>query len=141
MASRGFLIRFIDIGLIVLFGFVMLSDIDVLSQVEMSTGDESQQEEPPVERTVVTVAIASDGVFSLVDAESGTVISSAVSAVDTLEAMLRQIRDLSAARGRETVVLIQPDDNSIVQRTVDVMDLADRIGVGKSLQTARPEPR
>ncbi len=141
MASKGFLIRFIDIGLIVLFGFVMLSDIEVLSQVEMSTGDDSQEEESSIERTMITVAIGADGAFSLIDFESGSVFASTVAGLDGLEAMLRQIRDLSAASGRETVVLIQPDDNSIVQRTVDVMDVADRLGVGKSLQTAPPELR
>ena len=36
MATRGFLIRFIDIGLIVLFGFLMISDIDTMSRVDLA---------------------------------------------------------------------------------------------------------
>ena len=40
-----------------------------------------------------------------------------------------------AADDRELVVLISPHEASIVQRTVDVMDVCDRLQVGKSLQT------
>ena len=69
MTSRGFLIRFIDIGLIVLFGFVMISDIENSSQVELSAAADVQtEEEPEVERAFVTVAIAPNGVFSILDA-------------------------------------------------------------------------
>ena len=39
MASRGFLIRFIDIGLIVLFGFLMISEIDASSRVDLAGAD------------------------------------------------------------------------------------------------------
>lgn len=138
MASRGFLIRFIDIGLIVLFGFVMLSDIDVLSQVEMSTADDAPQEDVVLERAVVSVTIGADGVFTVSDVETGSVLAPAIGSVDSLENVLRQVRDAAGA-GIETIVLIQPDDNSIVQHTVDVMDICDRLGIAKSLQTATPE--
>ena len=37
MASRGFLIRFIDIGLIVLFGFLMISEIENATRVELAS--------------------------------------------------------------------------------------------------------
>ena len=47
MATRGFLIRFIDIGLIVLFGFLMISDIDMLSRVDLASEALSMEVEVP----------------------------------------------------------------------------------------------
>jgi len=38
------------------------------------------------------------------------------------------------AAGAETVVVIQPDPDSAVQFTVDVMDVADRLSLTKSLR-------
>jgi biopolymer transport protein ExbD len=136
MTSRGFLIRFIDIGLIVLFGFVMISDIESLSQVELSRAAEAQEvDEDETERAFVTVAIAPDGSFAVADPATGDVMAAGVDRVDVLTELLRRIKLDQEAADRELVVLISPHEASIVQRTVDVMDVCDRLDVGKSLQT------
>ncbi|MDX1494600.1 MAG: hypothetical protein R3253_11100, partial [Longimicrobiales bacterium] len=78
MATRGFLIRFIDIGLIVLFGFLMISDIEASSRVELAgSGDAAEEEVEPEEApALVVVEIAGDGAFLVgmpaeVDASGG----------------------------------------------------------------------
>jgi hypothetical protein len=68
MASRGFLIRFIDIGLIVLFGFLMISDIDAASHVELADtlGDAPETEtEDEEERGVILVDIGPTGTYTI----------------------------------------------------------------------------
>jgi biopolymer transport protein ExbD len=136
MTSRGFLIRFIDIGLIVLFGFVMISGIESLSQVELSqVAPVEQVPVEEVERTFVTVAIASDGTFTVADPASGGVMAAGFERADLLGELLRRLKDEQHDAGRELVVLISPHPGSIVQRTVDVMDVCDRLAVDKSLQT------
>jgi len=135
MASRGFLIRFIDIGLIVLFGFLMISDIDSSSRVEL--GDtRSEQEESPEEvreQAFVLVEIAADGMYLVSDPRvEGDEVTAEDSAALAQELLRRRgaHRDLDV----ETVVLIQPDPSSLVQSTVDAMDVCDRLSLTKSLR-------
>ncbi len=136
MASRGFLIRFIDIGLIVLFGFLMISDIEASSRVDLADSrPDAQEEEAPQEeraRAFVLVEIGGDGLFRVSDpaAEAAPV---PVRGSGALEVEVTRRMDAHATADFETVVLIQPEPASIVQLTVDAMDVADRLGVAKSL--------
>lgn len=137
MASRGFLIRFIDIGLIVLFGFLMISDIESFSRVELAVADgeidvELLDEE---ERAFLVVKISAQGFFSVSDPRLGDEPASYVAeTVEALTDVLRAMRGVHRADGLETVVLIQPHVASLVQFTVDVMDVCDRLSLKKSLQ-------
>ncbi len=131
MATRGFLIRFIDIGLIVLFGFLMISDIEAVSRVELAGESEPDEEiaQPDEEPVTVTVRVRADGTFLIVERQE-------VRAADA-ERLVEVLRALSAAHGEEgrrTLVIIEPHPASAVQRTVDVMDVADRLGLDKSLR-------
>jgi len=136
VATRGFLIRFIDIGLIVLFGFLMISDIEASSSVELAGSRDPLEELQPEdddERAFVVVAIGADGSFLV--GESQTPIEERVRIVE-VEVLSRVLRSLDAELGvedREVVVLIEPHPMSLVQRTVDVMDVCDRLGLPKSL--------
>lgn len=166
MASRGFLIRFIDIGLIVLFGFLMISDIEATSRVELAGGGE-EIEQPEAERAedraYLIVEIGPEGAFRVTDmgvagltgaepedeggagepedesggepseaAEDPTVV--VVTDVEALTDVLSAGRADHRAAGLQTVVLIQPHPSSIVQHTVDVMDVCDRLSLPKSLR-------
>jgi len=138
MASRGFLIRFIDIGLIVLFGFLMISDIEASSRVELADArpDAQEEEVTPEEeqqRALVLVEIGGDGIFRVSDPASEAA-PIPVAGSRALELELRRRMDENAAVELETVVLIQPEPASIVQLTVDAMDVADRLGAGKALR-------
>jgi biopolymer transport protein ExbD len=107
MTSRGFLIRFIDIGLIVLFGFILISDIENLSQVELSRAAETQEvDDDRVERAFVTVAIAPDGSFAVADPASGDVLAAGVNRIDVLTELLRRVKVENQSMERDLVVLI-----------------------------------
>ena len=165
MATRGFLIRFIDIGLIVLFGFLMISDIEASSRVDLGGATEESEEpsETPEDQRFVLVEIAADGSFfvgewipnpgtptdSVTGSPTDTVSRSFPEGeaeqasppprvrVQTVEALEDAVAILVAAHrsaGREIVVLIEPHPASAVQRTVDAMDVSDRLGVTKSLR-------
>ena len=133
MTGRGFLIRFIDIGLIILFGFLMISDIENLSQVELASAVGDVEEATGTERLFLSIEISAEGFFSMVDPVAGTILADSVLRVSDLEARLRGAARKHGGAGRELVVLIHPDEHSVLQRTVDVMDVCDRIGVRKSL--------
>lgn len=165
MATRGFLIRFIDIGLIVLFGFLMISDIEASSRVDLGGATEEEEEatETPEDQGFVLVEIAADGSFivsestrneeiptdsvtgsppdtassSSADEEAEQATLSApvrVGTVEALEDAVAILVDAHRSAGRETVVLIEPHPASAVQRTVDAMDVSDRLGLTKSLR-------
>jgi biopolymer transport protein ExbD len=136
MASRGFLIRFIDIGLIVLFGFLMISDIEMSSRVELTVteGEADVSRDDQEERAFLVVEIAADGSFSVTDSRSGDATANRVGTVEALADALRTMSGVHRAEGLQTVVLIQPHPSSLVQRTVEVMDVSDRLSLAKSLQ-------
>ena len=143
MATRGFLIRFIDIGLIVLFGFLMISDIDASSRVELSgsTPEVVEEERSDEDRAAVLVRIGPTGTYSVADLSGGadaemesvpgTVRGEALAA---LALRLTGAREAHEGRGLATLVLIEPHPASVVQRTIDVMDLCDRLSLPKSLR-------
>jgi biopolymer transport protein ExbD len=137
MASRGFLIRFIDIGLIVLFGFLMISDIEAASRVELADSRPDAQEEATPEeetpRAFVLVEIGGDGIFRVSDPASDEAPTPVVGSRALQVELARRVGENEVA-DLETVVLIQPQPASIVQLTVDAMDVADRLGAAKSLR-------
>ena len=136
MASRGFLIRFIDIGLIVLFGFLMISDIDVSSRVELADAREAAEEpadDEPTQRGFVLVEVGSDGAYRVSDPRLADDVVRADDP-DALAAELRRRDALNAEAELETIVLLQPHPASLVQETVDAMDVCDRLGLPKSLR-------
>ena len=137
MVSRGFLIRFIDIGLIVMFGFIQISDIESVAQVELQAASTAENGARPVGRptSVVVVTVSPEGRFAVSDAGTGAMLADALPTTALLTAALRIARDDRAAAGREMVVLIRPHEASVVQRTVDVMDACDRLALRKSLET------
>ena len=138
MATRGFLIRFIDIGLIVLFGFLMISDIDTLSRVDLAGARQDVAEPADVSeedpRSFVAVDILPDGRFALSDPRDVDAPPAGAATIEALTDELAARRRIHAGSGTETVVLIRPDPASPVQYTVDVMDVCDRLGIVKSLQ-------
>lgn len=136
MASRGFLIRFIDIGLIVLFGFLMISDIDVSSRVELADAREAEEEpadDEPTQRGFVLVEVGADGAYRVSDPRLADDVVR-VDDPDALAAELRRRAALNVEAELETIVLLQPHPASLVQETVDAMDVCDRLGLPKSLR-------
>ncbi len=137
MASRGFLIRFIDIGLIVLFGFLMISDIEASSRVELAGERPESEEEVDVEqdsKAFVLVEIAASGAYRVSDPMAAEEDAVWAPDADALTEELRRRRGLNRERDTETVVLLEPDPASLVQHTVDAMDVCDRLSVAKSLR-------
>ena len=122
MVSRGYLIRFIDIGLIVMFGFIQISDIESLAQVELEAarGDRPLSDAVGARsRVVVVVAVAPDGRFSVSDAATGVLLARDLPTEVLLTSTLRAARDERAAEGREIVVLIRSSGRVVGQIDID----------------------
>ena len=147
MATRGFLIRFIDIGLIVLFGFLMISDIEMSSRVDLAGVSQAEQEpaqDDEEDRAFLVVEVTADGTFRVTDSNAEEAEVRLAASRDDLAAVLRAGRASHRDSSLDTVVLIQPDPASLVQFTVDVMDVCDQLRLPKSLrmdiEVAAPTP-
>lgn len=132
MKNTGFLLRFIDIGLIILFAFVWVSDITTFSHIDMS-GNERESETQKDEKIVLLkVQVNRGGDFVVANQESGAVQCDQVGRV-ALENCLDQANRELQERGRRPVVLISPSEESAVQHTVDVLDICQRLGIPKNI--------
>jgi len=64
MKRGGFLIRFVDVVLILLFGFIIISDIDEDSDIILPESSETPPSPPDFEE-VVFVGVTNEGVYLL----------------------------------------------------------------------------
>lgn len=132
MNDAGFLIRFIDIGLIILFGFIWVSDITTFTHIDMS-GDEQEQQTQKNERlAILEVQVNRGGLFVVTDQESGAIECENVRRDELQSCLSRADREL-AQRNKRAVVLINPSEASAVQHTVDVLDVCQRLGIPKNI--------
>jgi len=132
MNDAGFLIRFIDIGLIILFGFIWVSDITTFTHIDMS-GDEQEQQTQKNERlAILEVQVKRGGLFAVTNQESGAIECENVRR-DELQSCLSRADQELAQRNKRAVVLINPSEASAVQHTVDVLDVCQRLGIPKNI--------
>ena len=85
--------------------------------------------------TFVTVQISADNLFTVVARESGRVPCQNVGPEALEECLVEVDRNLKR-EGRRAVILVQPSEASIVQRTVDVLDICDRHGILKNINVS-----
>lgn len=127
------IVRLIDIVLIVLFGFITISDINIKATLPLPAKINKIPEKKKLPPEVIEVEIdPSDhfriGLFRMKNRrESCRTISA-------LEASVKQIREQIKRRdSKDIVILVSPHENSTVQTTVDVLDLCDRNGIPKNI--------
>ncbi len=133
MKNSSFLIRFIDIGLIILFGFVIISDITVRSHIELPSSDPDEQEAPEEsEMSLIVINIDPDNVYRLSDYHTSTFWGE-YQDVQILEMVLRDLNQHLIDEGESPVALIEPHEDITMQRLIDVMDLCDRLGILKNI--------
>lgn len=132
MHNSGFLVRFIDIGLIILFGFIWVSDISTFSHIDMSGDEQEQQSEQTEKITILRVQVAQRGIYSVKNQQTDAVECSEVNQT-VLERCLDRASGEVTERGRRAVVLIDPSRESAVQHTVNVLDICQRLGIPKNI--------
>lgn len=131
MKNSSFLIRFIDIGLILLFGFIIISDITVRSQIELPGSDPG---EPPENRQplVITIEVESATNFRVSEVESEILIG-VFDSIDDLEDGLYQYRNNVRSRGISPLALLELSTEAQMQTFINVLDLCDKLGIPKNV--------
>ncbi|MDZ7765860.1 MAG: biopolymer transporter ExbD [Melioribacteraceae bacterium] len=131
MRNSTFLIRFIDVGLIILFGFIVISEITVRSQIELP-GSEPNESEEKRDLTLFVINIDPDNRYRLTDFEEETLYGS-FTGINNLESYLRNLRNEIINNGKSPVALIELDETVTMQRLINVLDLCDQIGIPKNV--------
>ena len=124
MKDRGFIVRFVDVVLILLFGFIAISN---LQNSEVALPQSSETEPRPVDvEEVEFIGILADGTFLI---EDETVL---IESVDVLRTHLAQ---RAAGLGDATLkVRIRSSWDAPVHYTLDVAALCDELGLQKSVE-------
>jgi hypothetical protein len=116
--------------MIILFGFIAISDIKVRAQIKLPS-DEVEQEEKINEQepALLFVKIDLDSQVKLMDYST----IDEVLMVDQLENRLLELRSVFRSAGQDIVVLVEPHEDSIIQHTIDVLDICERHNIAKNI--------
>jgi biopolymer transport protein ExbD len=130
------IVRLIDVVLNILFGFIIISDIDIKGALSLPAKKTKhvvvQMEKKP--KTPVFVEIQKGPVFNVALQMSAP---TQVKGVDALEKHLQQMQAAYRQKlGQEIAIIIKPDENSDIQSTVDVLDMCDRNRFPKNIARA-----
>jgi biopolymer transport protein ExbD len=133
MGKGGMIIRLIDIALTVLFGFIAVSDVEQKTQVKLPrdvTGVPQQTKLNTVSILVLdgpryTVMVGPREIMSDTDLER-------------VEKVLIEINKQFQERNEGVIFLIQPDPNSPIQLTVNVLDVCERNHFVKNINYVEP---
>ncbi len=136
MRRRGYLLRFIDLGLIILFGFLMISDITVISQVTLpGKSDEPADPNQDDDQVHLGVSIGADGKYEVINLTDRTQLHGGISSSEELQFVLQTLDNQHTAREQVLNILIEPTPSSPMQKLVDVLDVCERLGIQKNINT------
>lgn len=129
MTKGGIIIRLIDVAMIILFGFIVISDIKVRAQIKLPS-DEQPSEAREIERKLIFVEISSQEALRVKEGDNVTEVTD----IEALEKRLVQLHHQYESEGIEMVVIIDPDQDSIIQMTVEVLDICERNQIAKNIK-------
>ncbi|MEX0686880.1 MAG: biopolymer transporter ExbD [Balneolales bacterium] len=130
MKKSSFLIRFIDIGLILLFGFVIISDITVRSQIVLPGSENSISEE--TQNHLLFLEIMEGNRYQITETKTQLVYQEALG-LQELEELLTAIQHEKENQDGLVTVVIHPTDEATMQQLVDVLDICDRVGLPNNI--------
>lgn len=124
MGQAGYILRFVDVVLILLFGFISIASIEP-SVIEPPESSETPTM-PPDQETIIYIGIQQDGTF-LVEDES-QVISSVPALRGFLEGKILQHGQ------RPLKVRLRSSRTAPIRYLMDAAALCDELGVRKSIE-------
>ncbi|NQT26908.1 biopolymer transporter ExbD [candidate division KSB1 bacterium] len=127
------IVRLIDIVLIVLFGFMSISVIDINATLPLPAKINKIPEKKKLPPEVIEIEIDQSnhfkiGLFKIKNKRES------YNTISNLELSVKKIREQIKRRdSKDIVILVSPHENSTVQTTVDVLDLCDRNDIPKNI--------
>lgn len=133
MGNPSMIIRYIDIALTVLFGFIAISDVEQKTQVKLPSNVSAVS--TPTQINTVSLIVLPGPMYTLL--EDATEITSSAE-LEAVEQVLLNVRQKYLDQNQDIIVLIQPDPNSPVQLTVNVLDVCERNQIQRNINYVEP---
>jgi len=133
MGKAGMIIRYIDIALTMLFGFIAISDIERKTQVKLPR--EITAASTPSKLNTISVLVLEGPRYTVME---GAREIASDSDLHRIEEVLRAVRQSYLNRREDVIFLIQPDPNSPIQLTVNVLDVCERNHFVKNINYVEP---
>lgn len=124
MQKSGFVVRFVDVVLILLFGFISISSVRA-TEIELPESTETPPPVPEVEE-VIFVGIRADGTYLVAD--ESVELRGARALLGWMGGELDRLAD------RPVKVRIRASHDTAMRYLVDAARVCDELGVPKSLE-------
>lgn len=132
MFKKGIILRLVDVVLILLFGFISISEVARQSKIELAKTTQFPVEKLEREETIF-IAVTSDGNF-LVEDES-VLIKDINSLKNYLLSKKVEFRNLNA----KARVRIRSNWDAPIKYTLAISELCDKLNIKKSVDVMRVE--
>jgi biopolymer transport protein ExbD len=127
MLKGGMIIRLIDVVLIILLGFLGITDFEIKSQIKLPSAVDSGQKE--IKQQFIFLDIKNDRQFDVVDGQN----TKEIEGIDALEDFLVKLNNHYLQNYNQMIIVIEPGLETVVQTTVDVMDICEKHNIFKNL--------
>ena len=121
------IIRLIDVVLITLLGFLGITDFEVKSQIKLPSAADSGQQE--IKQQFIFLDIKDNQQFDVVDGQN----TKEIEGLNELEDFLVKLNNHYIQNYKQMIVVIEPGLETVVQTTVDVMDICEKHNILKNL--------
>ena len=128
MPKGGLIIRLIDVVLILLLGFIGISDFSIKTEIRLPTGGNPSP--AIVKQQALTVRINTDSEYILSD---GDHLWPGITSRATLEDMILELRTKWIAEGKDMLVSIHPPEDTMIQTNVDMIELFELHHIPQSI--------
>lgn len=123
MKQGSYLLRFVDVVLILLFGFIVISDIDEDSQIILPSSSETEQSEAEL-YDVIYIGITPDGTYF--DERENV-------SFNTPNDLQNYIQQHQNRYGDQAKVRIRANYDTQARYTIEAARICDEVGVKKAI--------
>lgn len=133
--TGGMIVRLIDVVLIILFGFIGISDIQNKTQIKLPGKTQNAPVQSEIVTVTVLVAIEPGDYYEITVQEEGEEGDEPfpVQSLANLRTALQQLSEQIRSESKNMVVIIDPRENASMQQTIDVFDMCEEEGYAKSI--------
>lgn len=134
MSRNGSIIRLIDVVLNILFGFMGITDFEMKSQIMLPSIISVGQQE--IQQQGVFLKIRNDSQFVVID---GINVDKELHGIDDLDRYVDQLNRIYLQKSIQMLLIIEPEKETMIQTTVDVMDICEKYQIPKNLSYSKIE--
>jgi biopolymer transport protein ExbD len=130
----GLIIRLIDVVLNILFGFIIISDFGLKTQIKLDSGKAAESKKTVT--YIYNVQVLNDGGFTLENSTNQQTFVFSIpraNAIAELERFLFSEFTRNRAEQNKMIVVLRSDPSTKIQYIVDVLDICEKHKIPRSI--------